>query len=206
MDTTPTPAASPPTIPAIAVPRVGIKIDPTKIESFTLIPLDRIKRAAQLTADAVALTTIDSAAVLTTADELASTIKALENETDANCKEQLAPLIGLLETAKDSIKSILGPLEQARKALAERVVAAKDALGITEATHCYASRVDDLQILDESVIPQTVVIPAKGGAPAETIRLLKPDEAAIKRAIKAHVHVAGVYMGKRTQIGTKSAP
>lgn len=194
------------TTPAIVVPRVGIKIDPTKIESFTLIPLDRIKRAAQLVSDAMALTTIDSAAVLATADELASTMKALENELDANCKEQLGPLLALLESASESIKSISKPLEQARKLLAERVVTAKDALGITEATHCYASRVDDLQILDESVIPQTVVLPGKPGTPGETIRLLKADEAAIKKAIKAKVHVPGVYMGKKTQIGTKSAP
>lgn len=202
---TPTPTTTPAT-PAIIVPRKSITVDPSKIPQITLIPHDRIKRAAKLVEDATTIVSIDSVAALGTADELASTMKGLENEIENTTKEHLEPVKTLLAQASESVKAVLEPLQGARKALAERVVEAKGVLGYTEATHCYSSTVAELRILDADKIPATVRIPGKGGKPDEVVSLLKPDEAAIKRAIKAGVHVPGVYQGEKSQIGTKSAP
>lgn len=195
-----------PTPPSITVPRKAITVDPSKLPKLELIPHDKIKRAAKLVEDATTIASIDSVAALGTADELASTMKGLENEIENTTKEHLAPVKTLLAQANESISGVLEPLTSARKALAERVVTAKGALGYTEPTHCYSSTVAELRIMDADKIPATVRIPGKNGKPDEIVSLLKPDEAAIKRALKAGVHVPGVYQGEKSQIGTKSAP
>lgn len=197
---------TPPAAPAITVPKNPIKLDPSKLEGVTLLPLATIRRAANLAADANAIKVIDSVAALTTADDLASTIKALETEIETNCKDQLAPIKATLKALDASVAAVTDPLNASRVGLAERVVAAKVALGHTESTHCYASTVKELRIMEANKIPATVTIPGRNGKPDEVVALLEPNKAAIKRALDAGVHVPGVYMGEKTQIGTRGAP
>lgn len=180
-----------------------VALDLGKQPPITLIPRATMVRAAQLTEQATALIKIESAAALSTADDLASTMKSMEKEIADNCKEQLAPVKTLVKAAEESVAGVLDPLLGARQALAGRVVAAKDALGVDVTTSCYASTVDDLQIMEAHKIPRTIKIPVKGGGFEEVV-LMKPDEAAIKRALKAGVAVPGTYMGSKQQIGTKA--
>lgn len=193
--TTPPPAG-------ITVPRKPIALDPTKVHEVVLLPLAEIRKAAQFVADAEAIV-VDSIAALKTADELASTIKALETTIDANIGERLKPIKELIAQLEGQVKAVTKPLEEARRGLAARVVEGKGVLGYAETTHCYTSTVDELRIVDADMIPRTVT-GVVDGKPV-TFTLLKPDEAEIKRAIKAKVHVDGVYKGKKTQIGVRGA-
>jgi hypothetical protein len=181
-----------------------IALDLTRHATVTLLPLDVRRRAMQLTADAESITAIGSPQALETADLLACGAKALESEIEETYKAQLKPVEDLLAAAKAEIKAVLMPLATARQKLAETVVTAKGALGYTGGTHCYSADRPTLKIVEAAKIPRTVVIPAKDGKPAETVELFKLDEAAVNRAIKAGVHVPGIYQGTETTYATRA--
>lgn len=192
-------AAIVPTTPA----PTSIALDLHKHAVITVMPLDVIRRATQLTADAESIVKIDSASAIETADMVASGMKALEVEIDENTKAQLRPIEDVLAAVKAEIKRVAGPLAEERHKLTERVVLAKQALGYEAATSCYASSKPKLRIMDASKIPRTVTIPGKDGK-AETIELWTVNEAAVNRALKAGVHVPGVYQDSETIYGTRS--
>lgn len=184
-------------------PPTAVALELGKQPPITLIPLPLRRKVDQLITEAKALAVIGSAKALQTADAIASTMKALEVEIETNCKEQLAGIKALIKAADQGVAAVHEALAEARLALAERVVAAKSALGYEETTSCYAQTVDELKILELHKIPFTVKIPVKGGG-FEEVQILKTDDAAIKRAWKAGVAVPGTYVGSKTQIGTRS--
>ena len=169
--------------------------------AVTLIPTDVRARIETYTreANAIAAGEITSAAAVETADNLAASMKALESEVDETTSALLKPIKGAIKTIEAEVAALADPLTEARKALAQRVVEAKPRLGIDTPGHCYKQTRDALEIKDLFKIPHVVKLPS-----GENVQILKVDEAAVKRAIKAGVHIPGVYMGEQEIVGVKS--
>lgn len=169
--------------------------------SVTMIPTDVRARIETYTreANAIAAGEITSAAALETADNLAASMKALESEVEETTSALLKPIKGAIKTIEAEVAALHDPLVDARKALAQRVVEAKPRLGVETPGHCYKQTRDALEIKNLEKIPHTVKLPS-----GEVVQLLKLDEAAAKRVIKAGVHIPGVYMGEQEIVGVKS--
>ena len=205
MARTPRGAAAAAVVTTEPVTITAVSLDLGKQPAITLIPAAVRRNVESFIADARALVTIGSAAALETADVLASRMKALEKEIAETVKGQLAPIESLIKAAKQGIAKVVDDLEATRVQLAERVVAAKSALGIETSTSCYSSTVDDLKIIEIDKVPRTVRVPRKDAPGAfDVLEILEVNEANAKRALKAGIAVPGLYMGSKTQIATKS--
>jgi hypothetical protein len=169
--------------------------------SVVLIPADVRARAETFTREAskIAAGEITSAAALETADNLAAEMKALETEIETTTSGMLKPIKGAIKALEVEIGALHDPLVEARQALAQRVVESKPRLGVEAATSCYVQTRDKLEIRDLHKIPHTIKLPS-----GEVVQLLKVDEAAVKRAIKANVHVPGVYIDEQQIVGVRS--
>lgn len=180
-------------------------IEPVRAEipelSATLIPADVRARAETFTREATAIAAkeITSAAGLETADNLASGMKALETEIETNTKGLIRPVEEAVKSIKREIDGVLSPMVVARHDLAKRVVEAKPRLGIEDATSCYSQTRDKIQVKNLDKIPHTVKLPD-----GTVLQILKVDEAAVAKAIKAGVHVPGVYVDEQVVIGVRS--
>ena len=201
----PTSAATGIATTTVQAPPAAIQLDVRRYATITLMPLDVRLRAVSMTADAVALTAIESTGALETADALASALKQIETEITENSKAQLAPLEEALAAAKASAAEVLKPLLAAREALTVRVVQAKAALGYEGSTACYSQERSELVAKNSAKIPHTLVRPDKASGGTVEEKLLVPDFAAIGRCIKAGVHVPGVYEDTKTIYATKGA-
>lgn len=180
-------------------------IEPVRAEipelSATLIPADVRASVDTYTREATAIAAkeITSAGALETADTLASRMKGLEAEIETTTKGMVKPVEEAVKAIKKEIDAVLTPMVEARKALAERVVEAKSRLGVEETTSCYVQTRDKIEVRNLDKIPHTVRLPD-----GSLLQLLKVDEAAVARAIKAGVHVPGIYVGEQQIIGVKS--
>jgi len=180
-------------------------IEPVRAEipelSATLIPADVRASVDTLTREAAAIAAkeITSAGALETADALASRMKGLEAEMEATTKGMIKPVEEAVKAIKKEIDTVVTPMVEARAALARRVVEAKPRLGVEDATSCYVQTRDKIEVRSLDKIPHTVKMPD-----GSTLQLLKVDEAAVSRAIKAGVHVPGIYVGEQQIVGVKS--
>jgi hypothetical protein len=175
------------------------------LAAVSLIPAGVRADAQNYIDQANALTTIESREALITADTLASRMSAHKSEIKEGTDLLLKPYKVALDAATKGVGAIVDSLDEARVALAERVLAARAAFGITdtEGWACYASTIDDLKIVELAKVPHTVKIPdGQGGF--TTLEILKVDAAAVKKALKHGVAVPGVYMASKQSIGVRS--
>lgn len=197
----------PSTVPAPTAPAPAptpITLDLRRHTLITLMPLDVRLRATTLTADAVALVSIESTGALETADAVASNMKATEAEILENMKAQLEPLEQALAAAKAAFGEVIKPLTAAREALAIRVVQAREALAYEGTTSCYVQIRDEVQVMDAKAIPLSATWTDKKGVVHEET-LLVPDLAAIGRTLKGGAMVRGVYLGTKLVYGIRGA-
>ena len=180
-------------------------IEPVRAEipelSATLIPADVRASVDTYTREATAIAAkeITSAGALETADSLASRMKGLEAEIETTTRGLIRPIEEAVKAVKREIDAVVTPMVAARVALARRVVEAKPRLGVEEATSCYEQRREKLVVKNIEKVPHTVKLPD-----GTVLQLLKVDEAAVAKAIKAGVHVGGIYVDEQIVIGVKS--
>ncbi len=183
----------------------AIELSLPGLAAVALIPAGVRADAQNFVEQANALQTIESREALVTADTLAGRMSAHKNEIEESTKLLLKPYKVALDAASKGVGDIVDAMDTARVALAERVLTARAKFGITdsEGWACYASKIDDLKIVELEKVPHTVRIPdGQGGF--ETLQILKVDTAAVKKAKKAGADVPGVYMASKQSIGVRS--
>ena len=175
------------------------------IAAVSLIPAGVRADAQNFIEQANALQTIESRDALATADTLAQRMSAHKNEIEEGTKLLLQPYKVAIDAASKGVGAIVDSLDEARVALAGRVLVARAAFGITdtEGWACYSSTIDDLKIVELEKVPRTVKIPdGQGGF--DTLQILKVDTAAVKKALRHGVAVPGTYMASKVSVGVRS--